>query len=255
LPGRITVSFEGVVKAKSELYEYLGKTNGIVFYDDKNPLLAGRIYELVNRAVPFCDPTGSELKVEMVQSDLYLKVEAFYRHRSYEINTRLFGSYNLDNIRAALATGLFFGVEMQDIADAVENYLPSNNRSQVRMTGRNTLICDSYNANPVSLFEALKSFAGISTEKKAVILGDMLELGLKSSEEHDRIIKLIGSLRFDRVILVGSNFEKASEGSGFSLFPDVNALAVHLKSEPLDGMTVLVKGSRGMGLEKIYELL
>ena len=144
-------SFEGVVKAKTELYEYLRKVNGIALYNDKNPLLAEKIFRIINRAVPFSDPTGIELIVEQMPSDLNLKVSVTYQHHTYNLNTNLFGSYNLENVKAAIAAGLFFGVEMNDIADAVENYQPANNRSQVKITRNNTLICDSYNANPTSM--------------------------------------------------------------------------------------------------------
>jgi UDP-N-acetylmuramoyl-tripeptide--D-alanyl-D-alanine ligase len=248
-------SFDGVVKAKTELYEYLRKVNGIALYNDKNPLLTAKIFKIINRAVPFSDPTGIELIVEQVPSDLNLKVFVSYQHRTYNLNTNLFGSYNLENVKAAIAAGLFFGVEMNDIADSVESYQPANNRSQVKITPGNTLICDSYNANPVSMRLALESFAVITAESKAVIIGDMLELGEKSMDEHSRLFKYLKSLDIHKVFLVGHNFQKLSAESGFLAFPDVNKLRDFLKKEPLKGMTILVKGSRGIGLEKIYDLL
>jgi UDP-N-acetylmuramoyl-tripeptide--D-alanyl-D-alanine ligase len=248
-------SYEGVIKAKTELYEYLRKVNGIALYNDKNPLLVEKIFRIINRAVPYSDPTGIELIVEQVPSDMNLKVLVSFHHQKYNIHTNLFGSYNLENVKAAIAAGLFFGVEMSDIAEAVEKYNPANNRSQVKITPNNTLICDSYNANPTSMSLALESFAAIKAESKAVIIGDMLELGEKSTEEHARLFNYLKSLNIEKALLVGHIFQKVSAKSGFLAFPDVNKLKDFLKKEPLKGSTILIKGSRGIGLEKIYDLL
>jgi UDP-N-acetylmuramoyl-tripeptide--D-alanyl-D-alanine ligase len=248
-------SFEGVVKAKTELYEYLRKVNGIALYNDKNPLLTEKIFRNVNRAVPFSDPTGTELQVEQIPSSMNIELNATFKHHTYNIRTNLFGSYNMENLKAAIATGLFFDVEMKDIVDAVENYQPENNRSQVRKTKSNTLICDAYNANPTSMYLALKAFAETGADNKMVILGDMLELGEKSEEEHKKIIEELISLNFDKSILVGPVFQKVSAKSGFKSFHEKGKLIEYLTNEPLKGKTILIKGSRRMGLEKIYDLL
>ena len=248
-------SVDGVIKAKTELYEHLRKVNGIALYDDKNPLLSEKIFKIINRAVPFSDPTGIDLILEPVPSDLNLTLRATYHHHTYNISTRLFGNYNLENVKAAIATGLFFGVEMEDIVDAVENYQPANNRSQINITKNNTLICDSYNANPTSMYLALESFTGIQADRKIVILGDMLELGEKSEEEHIKLLNELHSYKAEKVFLVGTVFRKVSTNSGFKSFSDVNNLMDFLKSEPIKGKTILIKGSRGIGLEKIYSLL
>ena len=248
-------SFEGVVKAKTELYEHLRKVNGIALYNEKNPLLAGKIFKLLNRAVPFSDPTGIELIVAQIPSELNLKVSVSYQHQTHKLNTNLFGSYNIENVKAAIAAGLFFGVAISDIIPAVENYQPANNRSQVKITRNNTLICDSYNANPTSMRLALESFAAIRAESKAVIIGDMLELGEKSGEEHTKVLDLLKTMKLENTILVGTIFQQVSAKSGFNVFQDMNKLSEFLKSEPISGKTILIKGSRGMGLEKIYNLL
>ena len=248
-------SYDGVIRAKTELYEYLRKVNGIVFYNDKDRLLTEKIFRNINRAVPFSDPTGIELFIEKVPSDINLIVNATYHHQSYKIKTNLFGNYNLENIKAAVATGLFFEVNMSDIVDAVENYQPANNRSQIKITSNNTLICDSYNANPTSMRSALDSFARIPAGKKLVILGDMLELGEKSEEEHNKLLDELKSHKIENVFLVGSVFQKVSSNTGFRSFPDVSKLIDILRIEPVKGYTVLIKGSRRMGLEKVYDLL
>jgi UDP-N-acetylmuramoyl-tripeptide--D-alanyl-D-alanine ligase len=248
-------SLEGVVKAKTELYEHLRKINGIALYNDKDPLLSEKIFKIINRAVPFSDPTGTDLIVELISSDLNLEISVNYLHQTYKVKTNLFGSYNLENVRAAIATGLFLEVSMTDIVNAVEKYSPANNRSQVKKTKNNTLICDSYNANPSSMTVAIKSFSGINSGHKVVILGDMLELGDKSDDEHLKILSLLKENNPENVFLVGPVFQKVSADSGYKSFVNSDALVEFLKTEPLAGKTILIKGSRGMRLEKIYDLL
>jgi UDP-N-acetylmuramoyl-tripeptide--D-alanyl-D-alanine ligase len=248
-------SFEGVVKAKSELYEFLKKVNGVAIYNDNNPLLREKIYKLVNRAVPYSDPTGVPLTVKALPSEMNLAVEVLYQHRSWRIETGLFGIYNLENVRAAIAAGLFLGAGMDDIAQAIGSYQPGNNRSQVRKTESNTLICDSYNANPTSMMLAIKSFSEIREAKKVIILGDMLELGEKSEEEHTMVLDALKSTDNSDVMLVGSMFSKISGGYGFKSFQDVGSLREYLRKQPVTGSYVLVKGSRRMTLEKVYDLL
>jgi UDP-N-acetylmuramoyl-tripeptide--D-alanyl-D-alanine ligase len=249
-------SFDGVVRAKTELYEYLRKVNGVAIYNDKNPLLTEKIFRIINRAVPYSDPDGIPLTVGQIPSELNLKVSVSYLHRTYIINTNLFGSYNLENIKASIAAGLFFGIDIKEILAAIKGYQPANNRSQVKVTAKNnTLICDSYNANPSSMKVALESFMEMQAESRAVILGDMLELGEKSIDEHAKVIGLLKQSAINKVFLVGSQFSGLSAGTAFMSFPDVSKLADHLKAEPVKDTTVLIKGSRGIGLEKIYDLL
>jgi UDP-N-acetylmuramoyl-tripeptide--D-alanyl-D-alanine ligase len=248
-------SFEGVVKAKTELYEHLRKVNGIAFYNEKDHILAEKIFSMVNRAVPFSEPTGIGLVITSEPSDLCLVLSVRYQHKEYRVKTSLFGNYNLENIRAAVATGLFFGVDMKDIARKIEKDVPQNNRSEVKVTKNNTLICDSYNANPLSMQRAIESFAAINAENKVCILGDMLELGDKSEEEHIRIHQVLSDNNIRNVYLTGPVFSKVSAGFRFKIFRDVDRLKEFLKSKPLKGNHILIKGSRGMAMEQIYDLL
>lgn len=248
-------SGDGVIKAKTELYEHLRKVNGVALYNDKNPLLTEKIFKIINRAVPYSDPTGIELLLRIAPSELNLKLTATYQHKTYEISTNLFGSYNIENVKAAIAAGLFFGVEMETVVNAVQKYKPANNRSQIKVTKENTLICDSYNANPTSMHLALDSFSAIHADHKLVILGDMLELGEKSDEEHLNLLNSLSSHQIDNAFLIGPIFQKICSKCGFKSFPDVNKLIEFLKKEPVKGKTILIKGSRGIGLEKIYDLL
>jgi UDP-N-acetylmuramoyl-tripeptide--D-alanyl-D-alanine ligase len=245
-------TFDGIIKAKTELYEHLRKVNGIALYNDKDNILSEKIFKIVNRAVPFSDTTGIELSQS---TDLNLTLTATYHHKNYKINTKLFGAYNFENIKAAIATGLFLGVEMKDITDAVEMYDPGNNRSQVKVTKNNTLICDSYNANPVSMKMAVESFSAVRAEKKICILGDMLELGEKSEEEHLKILQTLKDNNLNHVLVAGPLFRKVAEGFKFKSFTDVGKLKDYLRKESLKGYHILIKGSRGMALEQIYDLL
>ena len=248
-------SFEGVLKAKTELYEHLRKVNGVAIYDDKNPFLTEKIYRLVNRGVPYSNPTGVELVVEALPSEMNLAVRVKYQHRTHEIQTALFGAYNLENVKAAIATGLFLGVEIGEIEEAIGKYQPGNNRSQIKTTQNNTLVCDSYNANPTSMMAAIKSFYELKTCRKMLILGDMLELGEKSEEEHLKLLEAIRPLKPEKVLLVGTTFQKVSQGSDLRSFENVERLRDYLKAEPLKGACILIKGSRRMTLEKAYDLL
>jgi UDP-N-acetylmuramoyl-tripeptide--D-alanyl-D-alanine ligase len=248
-------SFEGVVKAKTELFEYLRKVNGIALYNDRDPVISEKIFRLVNRAVPFSDPTGVGLSLNTIPSDGHLRIKAQYQNRTWEIRTSLFGKFNLENIRAAMAAGLFFGVDPDSITEEIQKYTPRNNRSQIMDTGKNTLICDAYNANPVSMKLAIESFAAMEAERKICILGDMLELGDKSEEEHIMIHKVLSDNNMRDVMLVGPVFCKVSAGFRFKTFRDTDRLKEFLKARPLKGCHILIKGSRGIALEQIYDLL
>jgi UDP-N-acetylmuramoyl-tripeptide--D-alanyl-D-alanine ligase len=248
-------TFDGIVRTKTELFEYLRKTNGIALYNDKDPVISEKIYKIVNRAIPFSNPTGVELVIYTEPSGLSLVIKVKHRDEVFTINTNLFGAHNIENIRAAIATGLFLGIEMRDIAAAVGSHVPGNNRSQIRETGKNTLVCDSYNANPASMKMAIESFASSAAGNKMCILGDMLELGDKSGEEHVTILKTLQALNFTSVLLAGPVFSRVSRGSGFRSFPNVRKLKEYLQSENPKGYHILIKGSRGMAMEQVYDLL
>jgi len=248
-------SFEGVIKAKTELYEFLKKANGVAIYNDRNPLLAEKIFRMVNRAVPYSDPTGTELKVDIDKSDLLLSVKIGYQHNSYPVKTNLFGKYNIENIQAAVSTSLFLGADIRDVVSAIGEYRPANNRSEVRKTGTNTLICDSYNANPDSMRRAVEAFIDARSENGLLILGDMLELGPGTKEEHSAILRMLNSKGLSDVILVGPVFKSLSGEFGYKSFETVTELREHIAKHKIKGKEILVKGSRGISLEKIYDLL
>ncbi|HOK26172.1 MAG TPA: UDP-N-acetylmuramoyl-tripeptide--D-alanyl-D-alanine ligase [Bacteroidales bacterium] len=248
-------TFESIVKAKTELYEYLKKVNGVAFYNDNNPLITEQIYRTVNRAVPYSAPDGTPMTVEVVSAEFNLVVKVYFRKKEYIINTNLFGRHNEENIRAALTASIFLGATMEDAVAAIESYKPELNRSQIRVTEKNTVFCDSYNANPESMRSAIISFSEIKADKKLIILGDMLELGSKSQDEHLAILKMLNSMGISNVMLVGPVFKSVAKEFGYKTFYDSERLREYLKIKPVEGAHILVKGSRGMMLEKIYDML
>lgn len=248
-------SFEGVISTKTELYRYLQKVNGIALYNDQDSLITDMIFRYVNRAVPFSDPEGTPLLIDQEDSETDLVLTVTFKHNKYRIRSNLFGKYNYWNIKAAVATGLFFEVAIENIVSAIEKYIPANNRSQVKKTSDNIIICDSYNANPSSMNNALQSFASLRDKNKFVVLGDMLELGDISDDEHRKIIKFLEESEISNAFLVGPIFSKIYEGNSFKVFKDTDSMIDYLKDNRVHGCTVLVKGSRGIGLERIYDYL
>ena len=248
-------SLEDVKKAKSELYLWLGRNKGAVLYNDDDPLLKGLV-RFAGEAVAYSCPAGRKLIATPARNaSLFLEVNATIDDRSYSFATGLFGSYNIDNVRAAMATGLLFEVAEDEIIDAISSFRPSNNRSQVVDTGRNIVIHDAYNANPASMKQAVASFAALGGEKKMVILGDMLELGSESDEGHARVIDQLKSLSGIVIVLAGPLFRKAASGTEAHCFNSSAEIAEWLRSVNPVGYNILVKGSRGMMMEKVYPLL
>ncbi|HEX2969541.1 MAG TPA: UDP-N-acetylmuramoyl-tripeptide--D-alanyl-D-alanine ligase [Bacteroidales bacterium] len=248
-------SFEGVIRAKTELYDYIKSVNGVALYNDKDPLITSKIFNYVIRAVPFSDPAGLPLIIEKEETGMNLTVKILYNKQTYIVKTNLFGSYNYWNIKAAVATGLFFEVPVNDVIAAIEGYIPGNNRSQIKITDKNRLICDSYNANPSSMHQALDSFRNLSVEPRLAILGDMLELGDQSEQEHAGVVEELYNAGIKEAMLVGKNFSRVNIVQGFKTFPDVASLSEYIRKNPVKGYTILIKGSRGIGLERIYDLL
>lgn len=248
-------SLEDVKAAKSELYRWLGKSGGTAIYNDHNPVLSDLV-ALAGRSVPYSSLSGRNLRVDPAGGEgLTLRVRAATDESSYEFDTGLFGSYNIDNVRAAMATGLLFEVPEREIVDAIASYRPANNRSQIVDTGRNIIICDAYNANPSSMEKAIASFAALQSEKKMVILGDMLELGSESEAGHASVVRQLNSLSSTVILLAGPLFRQAAAGTRAELFGSSEEVGEWLRMKRPRGFTVLVKGSRGMMMEKVYSLL
>ena len=261
-------SFEGVIKTKCELYDYLRtREDGLIFLDADNEFLVDQIqdedtlwvtpystdtekqYTCISGEVVSCDPM---LKFRWRKPLMDLEEEGASQ-KWHKVQTQLIGAYNLDNLLAAIAVGINFGVERKAICHALENYQPTNNRSQLTVTEHNRLIVDAYNANPSSMEAALDNFRLIEADKKMAILGDMRELGATSQEEHQRIVDLIGSSGIDEVWLVGEEFAKTD--ATYRKFHDVEEVKATIKAERPEGFTILIKGSNGTRLYQLPELL
>lgn len=242
-------SFEGVIKTKCELYDNLKKNNGTIFVNGSNNNIFPKS-EGAKRIVYGVD--GSSLNASVESADPFLKVK-FADGSSAQTN--LIGAYNLENVMAAACVGSHFGVEMPTIVAALENYKPSNNRSQFISTASNKLIVDAYNANPTSMNAALENFISLNSDfEKAFILGDMLELGTDSEAEHRKIVEKIAASGIKKVMLVGQNFASVAK-SGMSTYKNVDELISVLTENKLNGCLVLIKGSNSMKLTKVVEHL
>ena len=258
-------SFEGVKATKGELYDYLRRTSDKVFLNVDNPHLCQMASERNLQSDPerpysLVLPYGLSLMgAEVLPSDAehpFLRIKLQDRI----VNTNLVGSYNADNVMAAIAVGQHFGVSIEDAITAVEAYVPSNNRSQMTRTEKNTLIVDAYNANPTSMEAALNNFASVIAECKVAMLGDMLELGDESFAEHVQVVRKAISASLDSVMFVGGEFAKAVASEGVAsesirCFDTSQNLADWLAENPITGAAVLIKGSRGTRMEKVITVL
>ncbi len=233
---------EGVIKGKCELYDFLRAHHKMAFVNSSDALQIEKT-AAISRVL---------FDSERIQ---YLEVNPFIKLSldGNVIQTQLIGNYNFPNIAAAITMGLHFGVPTAAIIQAIEGYVSQNNRSQIVKTINNTLFLDAYNANPSSMKVALENFAALSGSHKIVILGDMLELGDDSAQEHQAIADLADSLAFERIFLVGKNFHAVA--SSHTTFEDFDRLKSFLSKDPLQGKTILIKGSRGMKLERVVELV
>lgn len=232
-------SYQGVINAKSEMYQYIQKNKGIVFVNKSDDLLM-KLSKSIDRV---CYELNEEIKIKPLNASIIFK--------SHLIESQLFGEYNRTNILLACTIADYFDVSLDNLKRAVKSYIP-NNRSQVIISEKNTLFLDAYNSNPSSLKAALKSFEELESSRKTIIIGDMLELGDDSKKEHQNIISLLEKISSD-IILVGTEFEKCNHH--FSQFKDSTELRNYLLKKPITNNNILLKGSRGVGLEKIVDTL
>ena len=261
-------SFEGVIKTKCELYDFLRtRENGLIFLNADNDHLVDQIGEEENLWIsPYStDPEKQYTCIsgEIIACDPFLKFrwreplmtleEEGRSTKWHKVQTQLIGSYNIDNLLAALAVGINFGVDRKQICAALENYTPSNNRSQMTVTAQNHLIVDAYNANPSSMQAALENFKLMEAQHKMVIIGDMRELGDVSAEEHQRIVDYLSTIDLETVWLVGEEFGKTK--CDYRKFRDVEAVKAAIASEHPEGHYILIKGSNSMKLYQLPELL
>ncbi len=249
---------KNILATKTELYEYIRQKGGKVFVNLDHPDLVEKSVSIQRIAYSSREREAPVLvSGRPAENSAFLGVE-WTDHRDskrYLVQSQLIGAYNLENILAAICVGLYFDVLPTDINSALENYRPSNNRSQWQQTANNRLIIDAYNANPGSMKAALEHFRTSTSGRRALILGSMKELGEYSRTEHQRLLDIIQEIEPDLVLLIGKEFENTHTQGNLLHFDTTVQCAEYLKANPLKGYTILLKGSRANKLESLPELL
>ncbi len=245
-------SFEGVIRTKGELYDFLRADQGTAFINNDNPHLRGISNGL--RLIRYGQQDDANLLVKgtIISSDPYLHFRWNTQPSAFtpmEVHTQLIGAYNIDNALAAACIGTLFAVPANHITDALSQYTPSNNRSQLTTTQHNRLIIDAYNANPTSMSAALDNFQSINAPRKMCILGAMKELGEATAQEHQRIIDKVSQCQFDTVWYVGEEYGTAMT------HPDIQAVKQAIAQQQPQGYTILIKGSNSTHLTEVVEFL
>lgn len=245
-------SFENIVKTKAELYDFLRENHGEIFINKDNPHLNNIALKLPQQTYAI-NNSSANITGKIIDCNPFVSVKWTLNRISYETKTHLIGNYNLENILAAICIGNYFGVYPENISQAISEYIPQNNRSQLTKTEKNQLIVDTYNANPTSMEAALINFNEIkNVSQKAVLLGDMLELGYESKQEHLRIVELIDKFQL-KAFLVGKEFSAIDQNH--QTFLSVDDFITWVKENKLTDYTLLIKGSHGIHLEKAIQYL
>lgn len=248
-------SIEGVLAAKTELYEFIRQKKGRIFINICNENLVNAGNKILNISYGLNNSNADVSGHVIGQNPLVTLAWASQRFAvtAQKISTKLFGDYNAENLLAAISVGLFFEVETEEICAALKEYTPENHRSQFVKTDKNWLVVDAYNANPSSMETALENFAAMKFPHKSVILGDMLELGNESGNEHKKVVENLQKLHFDNIFLIGENFAQCH--SDYKNFKNCAEFLLFLRQTPIEKSTILLKGSNGIHLEKIIEVL
>lgn len=232
---------EGVIKGKSELYTFLQDHHKTAFINPKDPIQVKKTKHL--KTIYFPE------HLAFIGANPFVKIAS----EEGEIESNLIGAYNYTNILAAVTIGIHFKLKITEIRKAIENYVPTNNRSQIIKKESNHIILDAYNANPSSMEVALENFSQLKKASKVVILGDMFELGDNSALEHQSMVNLADSMAFSQTLYVGEYFYKATTKN--KKFRNFEALKAYIIANPLAQQSILIKGSRGMQLERILAII
>jgi UDP-N-acetylmuramoyl-tripeptide--D-alanyl-D-alanine ligase len=248
-------SFEGVKKTKGELYDFIAKAGKGIFINIGNEHLMSMAPESVRKFTYSTSDQTAQLTGEPANSDLLLVCKVLFSKGWLYIKTNLTGVYNLENVLAACRIGLHFDVDPLLIQKGIESYFPSNNRSQVLQNGDSKIIVDCYNANPSSMEASIKNFMHLDKPNRTMILGDMLELGNNANIEHQKIADLVSISGITDVYWVGGNFKQATLPAGSKRYLNVEELLSNIDKSCLENRFVLIKGSRGIRLEKVLELI
>ena len=241
---------EGVIKGKSELYNYLNSNKKLVFVNQDDAIQNEKTKTLSR--FTFSEKYDSNVQIQSISANPFVKIT----YNNIEIQSNLIGIYNATNIAAAITIGKYFNIEDQDIKSAIENYFPTNNRSQLIEQNGNHIILDAYNANPSSMKVALENFIELESIKKTVFLGDMFELGDSSIQEHKAIVDLLSNYININCYFIGKYFYANNiQKSNFFFFKTFDELTNKLNWKGSPNNYILIKGSRGMQLERILQLL
>jgi UDP-N-acetylmuramoyl-tripeptide--D-alanyl-D-alanine ligase len=244
-------SIEGVIQGKSELYKYLIKHNKTIFVNGNDKIQIERTQK-ANTYTFGTIKDNSNIIIDLINAHPFVKV----LYNNLEIQSQLIGTYNFSNISAALAIGNYFKVGDSEIKLAIENYVPTNNRSQITEKGTNTIILDAYNANPTSMEAALRNFEKQEGFQKIAILGDMFELGNEAEKEHQAIIDLVSTMLLDQVIVIGKHFfETKIVSPKIVAFKAFEEFKDNFDVSQIKNTTLLIKASRGMALERILDII
>lgn len=244
-------SFEGVVKTKGELYDYIRRSKGKLFISQDNQILMDKAKGI--EQITYGTTDSAFASGHVVSSNPFLVFDWKQQGKIHTVETHLIGTYNLENVLATVAVGRYFKIPAERISRAITTYEPTNNRSQLKKTDNNQLIIDAYNANPSSMKVALDNFASMPVSPKALILGDMRELGPTSDELHAEVVTQIKAGKYDKVFLCGEHFRKVC--NEFTTYATTEELIVALQSNPLKKYHILIKGSHGIALEKTIDVL
>ncbi len=242
-------SEEGVIKGKSELYDYLIKNNKHIFLNADDSIQEKKLTSHIKK-IGFSKTNHTYYLIEFIDANPFVALEI----EKTRIQSKLIGSYNFTNCCAAILMGKYFNIPLEEIKTAIENYIPNNNRSQLIEKNGHQIILDAYNANPTSMSAALHNFKNTKAQHSIVFLGDMFELGKVAAEEHQKIADLLTSMNIDSAFLIGENFNKTN--TSFNKHNSFDSLKEYLQMNPIKKeSTILIKGSRGMALERILDVL
>ena len=242
--------FEGVIKGKSELYDYLKSANKIAFINANDPIQVEKTTDI--KRLSFSDQNNADYQIELIENKQeYLAV----KYQNLDIQSHLTGNYNFSNISCAIAIGSYFGIDSDLIKQGIENYYPSNNRSQIIEKENYKIVMDAYNANPSSMEASLNNFAKFEGSK-TIVIGDMFELGEESKTEHQRILELAESLHFNQIYILGLHFKETNAtNTNVVKFDNRQSFEEFLKNNAINSQNILIKGSHGMRLDLLETLV
>lgn len=251
-------SFENIIKAKTELYNELKKNNKIIFFNDDDELIKSLVGDYTFK-ISYGQKETVDTKIEIIHLFPTVALTMFEeneetgkKEKKGSLSSNLFGAYNVSNISVALGLASYFGIPFDLIKAGLENYIPKNNRSEIRQFGTNLVILDAYNANPTSVKAAVESFSKLEVAQKVVLIGDMFEIGKDSLKLHQEIVDFVSLANFDKMVFVGKEFNQCiSENALF--FKTTEEAKKWFLQENISASTVLIKGSRGMKMESILD--